>query len=139
MINYRKIVNHPMKKFTFKEINMYQLDKIFSKIKKSTTLIDDGVSMAMINIIKDEIKPLILKLVNQMISTNQFPSKLKISKIVPHFKNYTNIVDPKNLCPIYMISALSKIIEKVFYFQIINYLSENKLVSQSFHGGYKGR
>ena len=106
MINYRKNVTHPMKFFLFKEINMHQLDKILSKIKKSTTMIDDGVSMAMLNLIKDEIKPLILKLVNQTIITNHFPTDLKISKILPHFKNYSNIVDPKNLHLIYMISAL---------------------------------
>ena len=95
--------------------------------------------MAMLNLMKSETKPLILNLINSTIRSNKFPHKLKISKIIPHFKNYMNILDPKNLRPIYMISALSKIIEKVFATQIIRYLLNNNTVSQSFQGGFKYR
>ena len=92
MINYKKMVNHPSNKFNFTEINMTQLDSIFSNLKKSTSTIDDGISMAMINLMKSEIKPLLLNLINSTIRSNKFPQKFKISKIISHFKNYTHTI-----------------------------------------------
>ena len=65
---------------------MSQLDSIFSKLKKSTSTIDDRISMTMINLMKSEIKPLLLNLINSTIRSIKFPQNLKISKIIPHFK-----------------------------------------------------
>ena len=139
MIHYRKMVKNPKNKLYLTEINMHQFDLIYSKLKKSSSTIDDGISMSMINMMKEEIKPLLLNLVNSTIRTNKYLKKLKVSKIIPHFKNYNNITDPNNMRPIYIIAVISKIIEKVFSTQIIKYLLENNIVSQSFQGGFKNR
>ena len=80
-----------------------------------------------------------LNLVNTTIKTKKFPESKKISKILPHIKNNSDLTNPVNLRPINIISVMSKVIEKVMCNQIINYLILNNLVPQSLQGGMKGR
>ena len=47
--------------------------------------------------------------------------------------------DPLSFRPINLLSHLSKIIEKVWQNQILDYLKYNKLIPQQHHGGIKGR
>ena len=92
----------------------------------------------MLKMVVNSISPLLLNMVNQTIKTNKFPSSLKISKILPHYKNNTDNTDPTTLRPINIISVLSKIIEKALCIQLTHYLINNNLVSQSLQGGLCG-
>ena len=61
------------------------------------------------------------------------PDQLKIAKIVPVFKSG----DPRladNYRPIALLSNFSKIIEKVMYVRLNNYLSINSILSDSQFG-----
>ena len=81
------MITHPNNKFSFSEINMAELDSIFSKLKKSSSTIDDGISMIMINYMKDELKPLVLNLINSTPKVNclgQAPSLTIYYQTNPH-------------------------------------------------------
>ena len=110
---FTKVIKTPTKLFTFKEINMSQLSKMLSEIKKSNSSSIDGISSKMIQIIISTIKPLLLKLINTTIKSKIFPTVTKISKILPHKKNNDNPTNLANLRPIHIISFLSKIVEKL--------------------------
>ena len=80
-----------------------------------------------------------MNLVNSTLYNNSFPKVLKNAKILPRYKNFSDITNPIYLIPISIISPLSKIIEKVWNQQIMKHLINNKLVSHSFQGALKGR
>merc|ERR1712059_17816 len=61
--NYNSYIKTPTKLLTLKEIDINQLTKIFSKIKKSNSASADGITGNMLKIIKNSILPLILNLV----------------------------------------------------------------------------
>ena len=45
-------------------------------------------------------------MVNNSIIQKKFPKSLKFSKIIPHYKNKNNILDPMNMRPINILSPL---------------------------------
>lgn len=72
-------------------------------------------------------------LVNICLSTGVFPDDLKTALITPVFKA-GNKQDPGNYRPISVISPLSKIIEKCVSQQILSYLQQHNILSDSQFG-----
>ena len=67
-----------------------------------------------------------------------FPNKLKIAKVLPLFKSG----DPQivsNFRPVSVLTALSKIIEKIVYNRLIIYLEENAFLTPAQFGFRKSR
>ena len=62
-----------------------------------------------------------------------FQGKRKIAKVIPIFKkgDDTNL---NNYRPIYLLRAISKIIEKAIYNQTYNYFDQNKILYAHQYG-----
>ena len=60
-------------------------------------------------------------------STGQFPSVLKIAKVIPIHKKQSR-VDYTNYRPISLLSNIEKIIEKLMYKRLSNFLDINNLI-----------
>ena len=75
---------------------------------------------------------------NLSIKQGYFPSAWKTAKIVPlHKKN--DRLDPKNYRPVALLSIISKVLERVIFQQIIDYMEGNQLLHPSHHGFRSGR
>ena len=59
--------------------------------------------------------------------TGQFPSVLKIAKVIPIHKKQSK-VDYANYRPISLLSNIEKIIEKIMYKRLSNFLNINNLI-----------
>ena len=77
-------------------------------------------------------KPLTL-LINQMLNTGVFPSKLKQSKVTPIFKAKDKEL-LSNYRPISVLSSVSKIFEYAIADQLTKYLIDNNLFSPNQYG-----
>jgi hypothetical protein len=75
---------------------------------------------------------------NLSFKTGCFPSALKIAKVVPIYKggNQTLLV---NYRPISILSAVSKLLERIMYNRMISFSDKNNLISNSQYGFRKGR
>ena len=73
------------------------------------------------------IQPL-LHILNLSLSTSTIPSEWKVARCVPIYKG-GNAKDLENYRPISILPVFSKILEKVVYFQLYNYLENSKLLS----------
>ena len=76
-------------------------------------------------------------LINQCISNSEFPSDLKIAKVLPLFKKD----DPSqitNYRPISLLPAISKIYERVVFQQLMIIFSQRNLFHTSQYGYRKG-
>ena len=72
-------------------------------------------------------------MINQTLITGVFPSKLKISRIKPLFKNGDAAVI-SNYRPISLLPSLSKIYEKVIFQQMLEYFNSHSLLSLEQYG-----
>ena len=86
-------------------------------------------------------KPLqnaITKLINNTITTQQYPTTLKETKIIPLLKPGKNPTNPKSYRGINLCPALSKIIDKAYQTQLSQHMVQNDLISQHHNGNVRG-
>ncbi|KAL0883669.1 hypothetical protein ABMA27_015794 [Loxostege sticticalis] len=111
---------------TFRELNMKKTEDLW------------GISVCIINTIINTVAPHLAIIFNKCIDEGEFPSLMKISKIVPLFKSGEKS-DPTNFRPISILPVLSKIFEKVIFNQLLSHFVLNKLLHNKQFGFTKGR
>ena len=137
--HYKKLMLNKKCKFQLKTINMSELRKIMSKTKPTNSTGIDQLSMKTLKEIFKPIEGAVLNLINTSISTSTYPSNLKTSKAIPLLKAGKLPQDPLSYRLINLLPCLSKIIDKVIYKQVLEYLDRNSIIPHQYHGGRKGR
>ena len=93
--------------------------------KKSKDM--DDISLDLLKSIDTSIAKPLAHIFNLSLKTGIFPNKLKISRVVPIFKN-----GDKHLCdnyrPISLVNTIAKILEKIVAVKFSNHLELNKLL-----------
>ena len=62
------------------------------------------------------------KLMNLSIQTGKYPTKLKISKVIPLYKADDELTDPNSYKPFSLLSVFNRIFEKTMYIRLIKFL-----------------
>ena len=70
---------------------------------------------------------------NQAINLASFPDEWKIARVIPLFTSGNRNM-PENYRPISILPAISKIMERILYNQLYNYLTECGLLSSALFG-----
>ena len=78
------------------------------------------------------------EIINLSFSTGKFPDHLKIAKVIPVFKN-GSVADVNNYRPISLLSIFDKIIEKLMYKQLYDFLSLHNILFNNQFGFRKNR
>ena len=117
----------------FHHVNDDHILNIINKLKNKSSFGHDKIYNKLIKQSKEVlIKPLTL-LVNQMLSSGCFPEDLKISRVKPLYKSGDKALF-SNYRPISLLPSVSKIFEYVMYYQLLDYLDENKLLCMEQYG-----
>ena len=119
--------------FSLKPVHPDLIDEIVSKLKNSKSCGIDNIDTYILKIIKPLIIPALTHIVNLSICTSKFPTSWKYSKVVPLFKK-DDPFSPKNYRPVALIPILSKVLERVIFMQIVEYMELNELFHPSHHG-----
>ena len=101
------------------------------ELSKATGL--DGLGPRIIKLAVDSLSPSIAMLVNKSIATGEFPSQLKIPKVLPIFKGGDKS-DPSNYRPISILPTVSKIFEKHINKHLMAYLNKYRLIFEHQSG-----
>ena len=118
----------------FKPVTTETVAKIIDNLKPKTSTGHDGISCKLIKLISQEISPALSIAINQCITTNTFPSQLKIAKVIQLLKNKGSITSFENWRPIALLPALSKIYERAIHNQIYEYFTANLLFTNCQYG-----
>ena len=90
-----------------------------------------------LKLLKTDISIPISNIINVSFSTGCFPSSLKISKVIPVFKKGSP-VEVSNYRPISLLSNIEKIIEKIMYSRLEDFLGKNNVICDRQFGFRKG-
>ena len=88
----------------------------------------NSIPARILKLINNDISVPISTLINSSFASGIFPTVLKISKVVPVFKNKGSPLEVSNYRPISLLSNLEKIYEKVMYSRLIGFLEENNQI-----------
>ena len=132
--DFRKYLKiKPKCKFSFSNIDENIVKKVIVGLSSKNSYGHDEISS---NLLKELIivlvKPLTV-IINQSLSTGVFPDKLKLAKVLPIYKKDANTIF-SNYRPISLLSAISKVFEKIVFNQVYDYFKSNKIFYNSQYG-----
>ena len=119
--------NKPDIVFNFVSVNEVYIDNVINKLKNTSSYSYDNISNKhkkyAINILT---KPLSL-LINQCLHTDIYPSQLKLSRVKPLHKagDKTQFGNDRTIA---LLPSLSKIFERVIFYQLLAYFTNNSLL-----------
>nr|CAI5853961.1 unnamed protein product [Callosobruchus analis] len=110
-----------------------ELLDIFRSLKNKTSAGFDGLTINMLEEVKEVIIPLLVYLVNKSVETFTFPAVLKLAIVIPvHKKGDPEDID--NYRQISLLSVISKILEKFLYRRISAFASMHSILTTAQHG-----
>ena len=119
-------------------ISQHQVVDIISAMDSKSSTDANGISTKILKTIKYQIAKPLSHLFTLSVTTGVFPAKLKISRTIPIFKagEHTSC---DNYRPISLLSAISKILEKIVANSPVNHLEINNLLYENQYGFLRGR
>ena len=112
----------------FLEINTTKLKKIVTTMKNETCKLDP-IPTEIVKKCIHILSPILLHIINTAIKNNTFPEKLKCAIVTPILKDLQkDHEDFKNYRPVSIMCFISKLLERVLYTQIIEFVEQNKLL-----------
>ena len=121
-----------------REIQQHDIIETIDNLEPKTSIDASGINSKMLKFIKLEIVIPLKHLFNLSITTGVFPSKLKIARTIPIYKAGDN-TSCDNYRPISILSAISKVLEKIVANSLVNHLEQNNLLYENQYGFLKNR
>ena len=107
-----------------------EINNIIDSFKDSKATRYTDAETKFIKISKSVIPPFLCKLINACFSKGVYPNCLKIAEVIPIFKKgYRK--EASNYRPISILSQFDKILEKLIYCRIINFIEKNDLLCEN--------
>ena len=116
-----------------------EVEKLLDQLNPSKAPDINNFQIKVIKDAKDLISSPLAMIFNCSIKKGIFPSKLKIAKVTPVFKNNGNKHDMKNYRPISVLPLFDKIFEQIVQTRLNDFLSKNNILSDSQFGFQNGK
>lgn len=104
-----------------------EIRTIIAQLKNNKSPGDDKISNKILKLCPEIFSKLLTHLINCIIKTGNYPDRLKVSRVVPIFKK-GNPYEPSNYRPISLLSTINKIVEKVLYKRLYNFLEKHSMI-----------
>ena len=129
----KNILRNRTSEFSLTCVHPEEVKKIILNLKNSKSCGVDTIDTYTIKLMVDEILPAVTHIVNLSIQQAVFPSLYKIAKVIPLHKKADPLL-PQNYRPVAILCILSKVIERVIFLQIVNFMNSNDLFHPNHHG-----
>lgn len=113
-------------------VTQVEVKKCILNLKTTSPGYDD-ISPKVLKHTADLISTPLMYIINLTFKTGIFPDKLKVAKVIPLFKSGCR-QEINNYRPISLLSAFSKIFEKIITSRLVNFLEHNKVLTEFQHG-----
>jgi exonuclease III len=113
--------------FSLRSISQDEVEKIMSKQQPKLSCGIDTINNKLVKTCSKGLAKPMTMIINKSIAEAQVPATYKKARLIPLFKKGAT-GDCGNYRPVSLLSALSKILEKVICKQMMSYLDENNLL-----------
>ena len=125
--SFKDYLNNPTPASIFlRPTNLVEVRKEIDKLKsKKSTL--DKFKIDVIKLVKNEIIEGLAIIINLSVLEGKVPDLLKVAKIIPVYKN-GDTCSPSNYRPISLLSIFDKILEKIIYLRLKQFLHKYNIL-----------
>ena len=123
--------------FSFKPVTPGEVEKIVMNLKNTKLTGTDNINTEILKLILPSVLPALTHTINLSLLKSVFPSAWKQAKLTPLLKKNCPL-DPSMYRPISNLNSMSKVLERIAYNQLSQYLEENCLIHPNHHGGRGG-
>ena len=110
---------------------------LINKLPNSKSVGLDKISTKILQIAAPAVAQPLTKIFNKSIALGQFPLEWKAARVIPIFKKgQRTMLD--NYRPISILPVVSKLIERILYNQLSNYLKRESILSE-YQFGFRSR
>ena len=121
--------------FSLKPVHPDFVMKIIGSLPCSKATGLDDIDTFVLKLVKEMITPAVTHLINLSIQNSTFPNKWKHAKVIPLFKpGSDDKLAPKSYRPVALLPVLSKVLERVVFAQIVQYMNDHDLFHPNHHG-----
>ena len=110
-----------------------EIQKLIANLDINKSLGPNSLPVYIIKICNNVFAACLEKIANICFSTGIFPDFFKVAKVIPIFKKEDPLLC-KNYRPISLLPIFSKILEKLIYDRMYNFIETNKLLSEKQFG-----
>ena len=126
--HFSDYLNNQCNNSTFiQSTNSEEIANIISTLNMNNSSGLNSIPYKTLNLLKKDISKQLADLFNLSLSSGVFPSLIKIGKAVPVYKKDSKL-DCHNNRPISLSSNIEKILEKLMYKRVYQFLSENSII-----------
>jgi len=138
-VNYKTFLrnNYPSSCY-FRPTCKLEVTNIINKIKSSYTAGVDGICSKILKAIVNEIAEPLAHIINLSLQYGIVPKQAKVAKIIPVYKSGDKN-DILNYRPISILPTLSKVLERVVYTRLVDYLNKQNILESSQYGFRKNK
>ena len=112
---------------------IYEIKRLVDKLPSKSSGGHDNISNILLKEICEPILPALEYIVNESLKLGQFSTVMKLAEVVPLFKSgFRHIVG--NYRPFSLLMTISKILEKIVYDRVYNFLNDTGQIYESQYG-----
>ena len=112
-----------------------EISDTISLLKTAKSIGPNSIPIKLLEILSPHISPLLSDIVNESFQSGIFPEKLRLAKVIPLFKKGCPLT-ASNYRPISLLSVFSKVIEKVMYKRLYDFLELHNIL-YNFQFGFR--
>ena len=105
----------------------YEISDIIDQFKTGKSIGLNSIPMKVFKILSPYVSSPLSLIINESFQTDVFPTKMKLAKVMPVFKKGCSVTS-SNYSLISLLSVFSKIIEKLMYRRLYNFLELNEVL-----------
>lgn len=119
--------------FDFRPVDVLEISLFINQLNPKNSSGWDGISTNTLKEISDTIVEPLTEIINSCLIHNIFPNEMKIALVKPLFKKGDK-TQLGNYRPISLLTAFSKVFEKVIFTQLQDFFNSNGLLSNNQYG-----
>ena len=133
-IDYRQFMDEGLNKSMFVQpVTELEIIEIVKKFQNKKSRGYDNVNMIIVKQMLSSIVMPLTHIFNLSLEKGVFPNGMKLAKVIPMHKN-GSASDIKNYRPVSLLPIFSKLLEKVFYNRLLNFVDKHKMLSKCQYG-----
>ena len=137
MKKLKKAMESRQSTFSLGAVSSNDVLKVMKALKNSKATGTDNIDTYVIKLVAQDLVSPLTHIINLSITKSVFPALWKHAKVVPLLKKGDPLT-AKNYRPVALLPIFSKILERVVFNQLVNYLDTNNLIHPNHHGSRSG-